>query len=1594
MSTYLNWKWPEAKGWRVNYDAMEVKLDRLVFYSLDLSAKNKMLELSSDMVEVTYKRVLHLLQPKIVFDRQGFLYPVKNQSLADSLSTMLRDFQVVIDDGTCRFLSTDADPIECALSFKKAPDQRALGILNIAESLEKLESEGCKVKLFAWPKELILETEVKQLSLSMISSLVSYFTSESTPVWQFHEGIVDGHIWLGIGENNRIEKANALLSMNGMEAVNRELGLALSGQQLGLDLSFPDSLKAEQSDGFFQQASIKTQIEGGNLIFSSHDKTSENVISDLNGEIRWGSFKDSEISLKGYLHHDTHVSPLVIKGSPSFSKQNTLDVGLRLFLKPEMRESTKLHLSIGHDRGGELFIKGLMKDLHADQLLLFQELLARRYPSLLRLMIEDGTVTCGIKTEFDAGHLKRLWVENVDGKDLQFSLDEKYSGRCARIQGALEVDLHHRSMKRFPNWTLRVEEGALHVVDESKPVSLSELECDLEMKDGVFSPSDSRFNYNGIKGKIQMWGEFERLACDVGLSSPLEVFLNQIDCPMPLGEGMMLHTMSHVERKSGFWQVEGGITLKNGSEHLNHVRYGCQIDRLQTDDLLKELRGGWVQGEDLHLDDLRHTLPETLSYLDLDGAMDLRGTFSPDGLFVEFLPKNVYVRTPAFHCHLGAADEERWGQLNFGLKTHQTDLQYRMVGGSYLELNTGMDFRDIKGLLEYKNDVLTLHETEFMLDGVNATGELTLDHQKEGASHLHFKTSSVDGTLKQLEMVYGHFIDAERFALPFNGRIGSQSGGFEIDWIIQGDKPPLWSVNLDVSHIAYNPTENVSIHDLHFNLDYQSELDTLRLGGFQGFCNEYTLFAPELTLYLDQTPHVSFDVRLENGVSDIVRLAGKSIIADEKIQTTIDQERSHLYSSPITSGEFALDFEGQLLSLKSQYDLALCNLHEYVDFFRPLLKENFPKVSGAEGSLYLDLDYKRGESLKCSAQSDLVKIVDKSFHGVYCAFEKQQDHIFINQGKVGEWTVQLDGTIDKDVARFKTINCACDHSHFSSKEGFFDMSSWKGELPIDWLRCGKELFTSQIEGLSDLYFTGKMFIDSEQTEIQLALKTSQLEKIQCQLDGVEPLTVTYDYADRIYFEGGKVTCRALSDQKNYMTLSELSGVWVLGENKLSIDKGHIAYKPEVFRHPWLEEKMKAGEWKGGIRKKGGATDVALSCTYADGVYSSLLKFSEGTYQIGKQDVVTSGFEVRLEPHQVNGKGALEIYGSTYDLDLVLDHWDFTSLNCQLFERESGNLAMFLDAELKNGDIQFHQIYGDFLGMQYRFLPKFQMQDASECNLMGEIKMDISKMHPMMNKELKEFVQKSALRRGYEVAGELIIDKKRPTRSRFSGVLKGKNFDAFGYQFKTLMSELHVDATKTTISNLLVSDPAAWCDVPQIALEQTAKNGLMVNVPSIVMKDIRPSLLKKGGRSGSRLKPFVVKSLEFRDIHGRFDKPETLQGKGHLSFENSFKREPTFLDIPKEILGTIGLDLKLLVPITGEIDLELAGGKVMFKKLKNSYSEGHRSSFYLSGKRPSYVDLDGNIQMSFKMKQNVLFKITQLFILSVDGTLEEPHYSLK
>ena len=233
---------------------------------------------------------------------------------------------------------------------------------------------------------------------------------------------------------------------------------------------------------------------------------------------------------------------------------------------------------------------------------------------------------------------------------------------------------------------------------------------------------------------------------------------------------------------------------------------------------------------------------------------------------------------------------------------------------------------------------------------------------------------------------------------------------------------------------------------------------------------------------------------------------------------------------------------------------------------------------------------------------------------------------------------------------------------------------------------------------------------------------------------------------------------------------------------------------------------------------------------------------------------------------------------------------------------------------------------------------------------------------------------------------------------FQGNLKGEEVVLKGCVVGGVNAELNCTPDRIDMTNMVFHDSAGRLSVPSSSMLKQSDGNWWVYAPSVIGENFRPCLLRELATPPSPLKPLVISRFEVNNIVCRADNLSTMTGSGKLVFNNAAKKtiHNPLLAIPAEIISRIGLNLDVLNPTSGTIFFEIQDYKVKLTKFKDVYSEGKLSKFYLpKNNYVSFVDLDGHVHVQVSMKQyNLLFKLAELFTVTINGTLQKPLYTLQ
>ncbi len=421
----------------------------------------------------------------------------------------------------------------------------------------------------------------------------------------------------------------------------------------------------------------------------------------------------------------------------------------------------------------------------------------------------------------------------------------------------------------------------------------------------------------------------------------------------------------------------------------------------------------------------------------------------------------------------------------------------------------------------------------------------------------------------------------------------------------------------------------------------------------------------------------------------------------------------------------------------------------------------------------------------------------------------------------------------------------------------------------------------------------------------------------------------------------------------------------IAEDHWIFHNGQIHFPPHFFSHPLLQ-KFDLGQDLNLTANFDFSTDFSLfACT----VQELALPYKGAFHQINDLDLVWNNGKCKAALHYLNQP--VKVYLQTGD-----------KMGGRLIFGEE-EIPLTLDWEYDE-KVLVQSIEGTFHGLDASF------HAESPNVLVGSARIDFKALSPLLPIDVARVFHELKMGQGYELKGRLKIEENLPY---FQGILSGKAIELFGFQFRTLLAQAELSLQKVWIRDLKVSDSAGSLKVDEILIEDHSP--WMIAIPHLTILEMRPSLLLRPGGKVGPIDPLVVRYLKMDDFKGELENGKTYTAKGDLHFINSYKREETVFDLPANVLGRIvGIDLELLIPVTGDLTFEIRDGYVHLLELQNAYSEGKRSQFFLEADSLPKMDLDGNLEILIKMKQFVLFKITESFLISVEGVLDDPKFHLR
>lgn len=781
------------------------------------------------------------------------------------------------------------------------------------------------------------------------------------------------------------------------------------------------------------------------------------------------------------------------------------------------------------------------------------------------------------------------------------------------------------------------------------------------------------------------------------------------------------------------------------------------------------------------------------------------------------------------------------------------------------------------------------------------------------------------------------------------------------------------------------------IRDARCDLAFDSQSKKLRLENAEGTwkLKSGAPYTVKMTAALDEKNTLDFALKLLEKNKAFACLEGSATQTSSGWQVQLQPQTTHFGGTPLQVRRCTLNTVFALAALEMAPVLKSRDLQPQMVFLQDagFLSDPFPdfkewKLEGTLQSKISSPDMSKGFSFQ--VESNDLKVKGESLASFSLRGQKKGKDLRIEQ-------LSMDNFSGSGALALDTGGISC-----SKFEG-----NWKGLLMkgSGFVKTAEKRFACAIESLKgDLSFLklNTAFLPKGTFVAAAALKGDFSELLRLEgeakffIDLHSPLPVSMTSRRSVKFSYDKnrgLVCSGLDAQLKHKisgaSLAELEvGKCIQRGEDFSLEQMQFSLSPALLGHSidakiapaWLQEI----QWEGNLEGSGDFKRTPSSYLFQGSL-------SPGRYGFDGKDLPFEQLQVRYEKDIFTLKAKAQIQQEPLWASLQVDLAKEPYGVLKLFDHpKSEGLKIHFKTTQTRGLLQ--SIQGSCYGLTCSLTKSGQRSVSHATVLTGEIQLDGNALCPLLPQAFR-------FGKGYQWQGDLVLWNEAKKGFAANGVLSGKDFEALGYRLHRLHAEMEATPERICLSQLRIEDPAGSVQVKKIEISKA--DAWNLNIPHISIRGLRPSLMEKIDSERGELKPFMIKDFTLTDIRGQLGKIDSLQGSAHLTFVNQFKKEASVFDAPVEMLKKLGLDLGILTPVQGEIQMELHGDKFYLISLDNAFSEGDRSEFYLAPqKNLSFIGLDGKMSIDLKMRQDVVLKITEPLTLTIRGTLDKPRYGLQ
>ncbi|WP_194847613.1 hypothetical protein [Candidatus Neptunochlamydia vexilliferae] len=1593
VKSYLSLRLPKGKKLEFAYEKSRWEEGEFVLQGTTLQREGSF-DVKVDDLRVTFDFQLFPFRfaPKVIMDRPqialmgGFGQTKKKRGLYKTLNKYFFGTPLQIRGGTFR-IGEETAFIEL--------DQ---GVLELSQDREK---PSFVMSFFKEGKELRFDLNLEELETCWAFEVGRFFAPGLDPAMGVKQGVLNGNLSLALSPHSHIEYVKYDLDLSDFAMSHETYGLEMSLQHLGWKEHFTSNQEMGQLEAhpFFDK--VWPYFVGDGEVTGMRVLFGHWAAADVSGSLRFSSINEPLVEFHGIFHQGGNETPFHLIGEGAIEDEALWKVAFNAHLFSKEKSETFFSLaSKGH---GQFQLDAAWENIEAGQVTLFQHLAGMHLPLLKDIAIEEGTFSGKGEGWIERKVLKRFQLHHFKVDHLKGSSKE-VALRANSIEGKGEFDFLTADFFDGTFWDLAVSGGEL----STPQGKIEEIELALSMHDQYIKPSTLTCRYEGIEAKSSFEGLYSHLSVKAAIASEL----------------------ADVDFEAKFRRFDHRLVLEGLAtflEERDQIEFGVNWDvsKIHAGQYLEALELGWFTGKEISAKTVNIPLVAWNRGFRGEGKLDIEGTFNSRAIEFSLDPTHLTYRSESVDIIPQSTTKVANCTFFFDFQEGAWRGKIPLQGVRLKEHSFGLELESFTSEVDLEGTEFLFQNVDAFGDGVHFQAEITLDFSFDDRNLLKINTYAIDGEAEDVLTFLSHFETFNGLDLPLKGKITSGPGEMHLAAYV-GDVEELleWRIALHLGEGTYPFSPTLGFEHLAGDLYYSAEDELFKIKEVEGNLTltageaprKYQLNVP--LLELDAIKGVlNYDFRLEAPTHEICRIVGRGEKEEKEFCLSFDFDKTRLFGAQVDVKRLTFEEGATLSRADISTTLSALDLVHHLDF---LNSAGILKVKGlhemrgphVEGEMSAQFLYDReGETFSFNVESSRLKMGPIDLDHLAIDGAREKDRFDLRQFEVG--SLKILAQMEKEEKRWHLpeLEMTWENSFLKGESAYFDEEGKYFKLPLKQMGIDMEEVSALFPHtdfdwsyLSGTFFAaGEVVFDFSKGlrgwtfDSQLKVVGKDFGKGKLHIESPEVLHLSFDASSGFSLSGAdfnflhprsnQLWAKCHFDALAYRN-GELSGkgatviappemVHFLGQTHAL---PHLSYEEErliLFDTPLRWDNQVEASFNFALGKEPFAEGTLKDGYYWIGDKAWHLSnvsfgFKEGALQLGLNS------QFNEIPFALKGKLHLSPH-----------------LSSRIELQEEGSAPLVIQTRWNQNEGFFIQnIEGEVCGLDLSFHHNPKASTLDQMVLKGQLKVNVPHLAKLLPENVQKTIEEFEIGKGYELSGDVVIPKKHPEKSHFTGYLKGKRFQLMGSVMETLMSEIAIRSGHIELSHFNISDASGLFSMESIDLTQEEDKRWELQIPKLTITDFRPSRLKKIGKYPARIKPLTVQKLEGHSIRGYLGDPASFAGKGNLNFINTFKRDYNFFDIPFEILGRLGLDMGLLVPVRGSLKYMMMDGKIYLTELRESYSEGKRSKFFLSPTHQSYIDFDGNINVSIKMRQYVLLKVTEPFTLSIGGTFESPKYKLR